>query len=347
MDNISPFFLAAASSFLVTMYIGHEIPSGYKRGRLKTISACILFLLALADFAMTIATSLNVQNTYNEVDYTIALFTRNALSSIFMFGWAMYIFKSGPLRSKIWLRVFKSILYCLSSVSLFGLLSSDFITKSIATAIILFVLLVNLLIAIIETNNNIRKMARSKLMDDNTSIKRKGTIAYKSSSSNSLYDHYFAKFCTTLLMAGFFIASSICFCEEGDAMHFLAFIYFPWFTILFVYYTYMIWSKHPATGERILLLPLLQKISLFQNYSVDSIVTKKELIKTVLPFLLTSTVCPFISTIYTLCQNGYRYNTTFPTFLCAIAPILLLVILARAYSMKWLYAQKQSKGEDK
>lgn len=138
----------------------------------------------------------------------------------------------------------------------------------------------------------------------------------------------------------FFIVSSVIF-TACDGMLFLAVFYFPWFFTLFVYYTYLLWSKKTVTGEKVLLLPLLQKISLFQHYSAESISKKKELIKTVLPFLLTSIVCPFISLLY--CDNKHDY--TIPGLLCATAPILLLINLVKAYSIKWLYSQNQPKDK--
>lgn len=151
---------------------------------------------------------------------------------------------------------------------------------------------------------------------------------------------YAVKICVTLTMACFFIVSSVIF-KACDGMLFLAVFYFPWFFTLFVYYTYLLWSKKPVTGEKVLLLPLLQKISLFQNYSSESISKKKELIKTVLPFLLTSIVCPFISLLY--CDDKDDY--TIPALLCATAPILLLINLVKAYSIKWLYSQNQPKDK--
>ena len=150
---------------------------------------------------------------------------------------------------------------------------------------------------------------------------------------------YTVKICVTLAMACFFIVCGIGF-KYDDAMNVLGVFYLPWFFIAFVYYTYLLWSKKPVTGEKILLLPVLQKISLFQNYSADSIPMKKELIKTVLPFLLTSIICPFIS-IFS--NDGDNY--TFSALLCAIAPILFIINLVKSYSNKWLYSQKQSKDE--
>ena len=106
--------------FLLTMLVGHEKPCGYKRGKLKTIGAWLLMLLALADMALAVCIALKVEDTYNELDYTLEFFKKYALISILMFGWAVYIFTSGPLRSKKWKRAVKSILYFLSSFMLLG-----------------------------------------------------------------------------------------------------------------------------------------------------------------------------------------------------------------------------------
>lgn len=152
---------------------------------------------------------------------------------------------------------------------------------------------------------------------------------------------YAVKICVTLAMACFFIVCSDVF-THCDGMILLAFFYFPWFVIAFVYYTYLLWSKESVTGEKILLLPLLQKVSLFQNYSADSIPMKKDLIKTVLPFLLTSIICPLVSIF---CNDRQRDDYTFSALLCAIAPILLVINLVKSYSNKWLYSQKQPKDE--
>ena len=72
--------------FLLTMLVGHEKPCGYKRGKLKTIGAWLLMLLALADMALAICIALKVEDTYNELDYTLEFFKKYALISILMFA---------------------------------------------------------------------------------------------------------------------------------------------------------------------------------------------------------------------------------------------------------------------
>ena len=315
--------------FLLTMFIGHEKPLNYKRKKLKTFGAWLLVTLSLADMALAVCIALKVQSTYNELDYTFEFFKRYALSSILMFGWAIYIFKSGPLRSKKWGKVVKSILYFLSSFVLLGSSSSDPMAGAVAM-VLTFVLFFTILLIDVQKN---------KKQQENEPIKEQVISHSPKVQFGNRIGRYVVKICVTLAMACFFIV-----CSDGfthcDGMILLAFFYFPWFAITFAYYTYLLWSKKPVTGEKILLLPLLKKISLFQNYSADSIPMKKKLIKTVLPFLLTLIVCPFISIF---CNDGDNY--IYSALLCAIAPILFIISLVKSYSIKWLYSQNQSKDE--
>lgn len=324
--------------FLLTMLVGHEKPCGYKRGKLKTIGAWLLMLLALADMALAVCIALKVQDTYNELDYTFEFFKKYALTSILMFGWAVYIFTSGPLRSKKWKRAVKSILYFLSSFMLLGSSSSDPLV-GIMAMVLTFVLFFAISLIDIHKKQNRQENGNGQI-NGNKQTKDQTILYSQQVSIWRIMGKYAVKICVTLTMACFFIVSSVIF-KVCDGMLFLAVFYFPWFFTLFVYYTYLLWSKKPVTGEKVLLLPLLQKISLFQNYSSESISKKKELIKTVLPFLLTSIVCPFISLLY--CDDKDDY--TIPALLCATAPILLLINLVKAYSIKWLYSQNQPKDK--
>lgn len=137
--------IITALFFLLTMFIGHEQPFNYKRGKLKTFGAWLLVVLSLADMTLAVCIALKVQSTYNEIDYTFEFFKRYALSSILMFGWAVYIFKSGPLRLKKWKRIVKSILYFLSSFMLLGSSSSDPIAEVVAM-VLTFVLFFTILL---------------------------------------------------------------------------------------------------------------------------------------------------------------------------------------------------------
>ena len=255
-----------------------------------------------------------------------------------MFGWAVYIFTSGPLRSKKWKRAVKSILYFLSSFMLLGSSGSNPLANIMAM-VLTFVLFFAISLIDIHKKQN-RQENENGQINGNKQIKDQTILYSQQVSIWRIMGKYAVKICVTLTMACFFIVSSVIF-TACDGMLFLAVFYFPWFFTLLVYYTYLLWSKKTVTGEKVLLLPLLQKISLFQHYSAESISKKKELIKTVLPILLTSIVCPYISLLY--CDNKHDY--TIPGLLCATAPILLLINLVKAYSIKWLYSQNQPKDK--
>ncbi len=66
--------IITAFFFLLIMFIGHEKPLNYKRGKLKTFGAWLLVALSLADMALAVCIALKVQSTYNELDYTFEFF---------------------------------------------------------------------------------------------------------------------------------------------------------------------------------------------------------------------------------------------------------------------------------
>ncbi len=320
--------------FLLTMHLGHEKPCGYKRGNLKTFGAWLLVLFALADMTLAVCITLKVQDTYNEFGYSFEFFKKYALTSILMFGWAMYIFKSGPLRSKIWKRAVKSVLYFLSSFMLLGSSSSDPTAGVMAMVITLILFFTILLIDV--TRKNKRK---NKQIESSKDREEYDVLHSKQSFELKVIAKYVVKVLLTLVMVCFFIVSYNLM-DEYQWSFFLSFFYAPWFIVLFVYYTSLVWSKNTITGEKVLLLPLLQKMNLFKEYS-NSITMKRELIKTILPFLITSTLCPFVATlIYWSCNDR---NLDIYVLLLIIAPILLIINLTKAYSQKWLYSQEKQK----
>lgn len=301
-------FFVTAIFFLLTMFIGHEKPLDYKRGKLKTFGAWLLLVLSLAEFVLSVCMALKVQDTYHELEYSFYSFMSMLKASILMLGWAMYIFKSGPLRSKKWKRIVKSILYLLSSFTLLG--ASSPLRMSSVMAMVLAIVLF-LIVLCVSQNQQV--------------------VFWKTVGK------YVKNICVTLIMACFFYINCVPFVEENNQTGFLC-IYVPWYIILFVYYTKLLWSKKAVTGEKILLLPLLQKISLFKNYSADNITMKKQLVKTVLPCILTS-LCPIFA--YSIDECIFE-DEHIVLFLCSFTFILLLVInLVKAYSAKWLYGKNE------
>lgn len=327
--------------FLLTMYLGHEKPCEYKRGKLKTFGAWLLMLLALFYMVLAVSVALKVQDTYNELDYTFELFKMCALLSILMFGWAMYIFKSGPLRSKKWKRVTKSILYFLSSCILLGSSSPDPMAEIMAMIINLVLFFAILLIDVNRKNK--RNVLENRQIGMGNPIEEYDIVQTNSVIEWKVIGKCAVKVFATLIMACFLLINGQI--DDYKWCHFVASFYDPLYIIFFVYYACLIWSKKDVTGEKMLLLPLLQKIHLFKEYSNSSIAMKKELIKIVLPFLITSIICPFIATlIYWSCNER---DLDIYVLLLVIAPILFIINLTKAYAQKWLYSQEQQKDEQK
>lgn len=149
-----------------------------------------------------------------------------------------------------------------------------------------------------------------------------------------------AKILATIIIAFFFLSCTFWIDEGVDCLSFLALFYCPWIFFMFCYYTYILWSKKNVTGERLLLLPVLQRLHLFKDYS-SNIDKKKELLKTTLPVIFTSIICPFIATLISDSQHDDE-NFMLSFFLLIIAPILIIVNLVKAYSQKWLNSQEQN-----
>lgn len=81
---------------------------------------------------------------------------------------------------------------------------------------------------------------------------------------------------------------------QGNLKIFGEIFYLPCFLIIAIYYLFLIWSNTKVTGAKMLLLPLLQKINIFKTYN-DSLRDRKDLAKTMLPFLLSMVICPMLS----------------------------------------------------
>ena len=92
------------------------------------------------------------------------------------------------------------------------------------------------------------------------------------------------KIFATIIIAFFFLSCTFWIDEDIDGLPFLALFYCPWIFFLFCYYAYMLWSKKNVTGERLLLLPVLQKLHLFKDYS-SNFDKKKELLKKIADIL--------------------------------------------------------------
>ena len=127
-----------------------------------------------------------------------------------------------------------------------------------------------------------------------------------------------------------YLCSSLSFMDEGDGLTACGVIfYIPCYFIIMTYYLWLIWSKGKATGAKMLLLPLLQRVNLFRTYQ-DDLKGKIELAKTVLPFLLSVFICPMLTSIlyYNVCYNKHSQQEWLMVILLLPPVIMPVAVLS-------------------
>lgn len=220
--------------------------------------------------------------------------------------------------SPIWKRIVKCILYILISISIFGVLHSDVFTRLLGLGVefVSMVLLIWL---------NLSGERNPELKIQN--LTKQKSIDYKRLVLKSVLSFAIFVYCV----------SSLTFMDEGDGLTAFGIIfYIPCFVVLVAFYLYLLWRKQKTSGSAILLLPLLQRVKLFKNYS-NTTEEKKVLIKTTLPFILSMIICPMLTSIlyFNVGYNHPKQQEWLIIFLF-IPPILLFVGLATGASKYWI-----------
>lgn len=144
-----------------------------------------------------------------------------------------------------------------------------------------------------------------------------------------------------------YMCSSLSFMDEGDGLTACGVIfYIPCCCIIVTYYLWLIWSKGKATGAKMLLLPLLQRVNLFRTYK-DDLKDKIELAKTVLPFLLAVFICPMLTSIlyYNVCYNEHSQQEWLIIILL-LPPVILVISLAKSLVQNWVGQNNYSEVEE-
>lgn len=143
-----------------------------------------------------------------------------------------------------------------------------------------------------------------------------------------------------------YIIGSLFFMSEGDGLTACGVIfYIPCFIIMLIYYLLLIWSEGKATGAKMLLLPLLQRVNLFRTYQ-DDLKGKIELAKTVLPFLLSVFICPMLTSIlyYNVCYNKHSQQEWLIVILL-LPPVILVISIAKSRVQSWVSQNDHSEIE--
>lgn len=144
-----------------------------------------------------------------------------------------------------------------------------------------------------------------------------------------------------------YIIGSLFFMDEGDGLTACGVIfYIPCYCIIVTYYLWLIWSKGKATGAKMLLLPLMQRVNLFRTYK-DNFDGKVELAKTVLPFLLSVFICPMLTSIlyYNVCYNKHSQQEWLIVILL-LPPVILVISLAKSWVQSWVNQNDHSEVEE-
>lgn len=160
------------------------------------------------------------------------------------------------------------------------------------------------------------------------------TSSKKSRKHNIRFKRLLKRIALSLSLLAYIICS-LTFVDEGDALTACGVIfYIPCFIIMLIYYLRLIWSNTKVTGAKMLLLPLLQKFNMFKAYN-DNTTCKKELAKTVLPFLLSMIICPILTSI--LYENVFhrRGQHGWLMILLLIPPIILVISITKSIVQSW------------
>lgn len=157
----------------------------------------------------------------------------------------------------------------------------------------------------------------------------------KTRKHNIRFKRLFKRIALSLSLLAYIICS-LTFVDDGDVLTACGVIfYIPCFIILLIYYLRLIWSNAKATGAKMLLLPLLQKINMFKAYN-DNTTCKKELARTVLPFLLSMIICPMLTSI--LYENVFhrRSQHGWLMMLLLVPPIILVISITKSFVQSWV-----------
>lgn len=97
-------YISFFSLFFLLSSIGNHKPKGYKRGIVKSLFAWLLMTLAIVLFFRDVVAIIN------NAPYLVGKhLDKSYYLSIFF--WGLYLFYCGPMYSKIWKRIIKTILY--------------------------------------------------------------------------------------------------------------------------------------------------------------------------------------------------------------------------------------------
>ena len=151
------------------------------------------------------------------------------------------------------------------------------------------------------------------------------------------------KIMLSVLLFGIFAYCLGCGGEGDSITAFMIVVYIPFYGLLFYYYMRLIWKYgRKITRTQILLLPILQKINILQDYKED-ITDRKRLFSTSFYGLVLSVLCPaIISTMY-YDMNHHIHEYYGICYFLLFLPILVWIIsLSKGLFYDWLLDKRPS-----
>lgn len=139
-----------------------------------------------------------------------------------------------------------------------------------------------------------------------------------------------------LLLTMVIIVSSCMICTlMGDYGYYInCYFYFPFYFIVTIYYTYLIWRKQEVYSEDIVFYPLLKKIGIYSDVS-DSYTLRKKLLLSVIPLsLVTILTSLLVVSINSLSPEDDEVSIG--SLLLGLPLIAWGVFFVYVYGRKWL-----------
>ena len=253
--------------------------------------------------------------TLSPMDLALYKIKRAVCIFFIILGWGIYILLSTPMYSPIWKRVTKTILYILMCIVLFACANLDaFVRLGYLGAeflLMIFLLVLNL-------------SQRGKEQDNSNTGK----------SEPYDWGRIIIRTLGTLIIPTVLILCCI-WSDDSDIAPWL-FFYLPYYLLLFIYYEYVLWRKHRPFGA-ILMLPLLNRIGLYQS-CYNQKVFKRNLLISIMPAILLSILLPLITSLIFAVNDGR--NELIYHILLALPILAWTVGLVYSYSLDWLHSSE-------
>lgn len=337
--NLVTISLFSIISFLVAI-IGTTCTSKdvlEDRTKARTIIGRALIIIAIIDCILSLIAAIYYYDLYHEADYSINLFRSSIFLFVSLFAWGKHILTYSKKELPIWKKTAKTIIYVIVNIIFFVSMNwnpSDY-SYQLFWVPYLFIALMFFCAFVLSKLNQAKKQSEKQdtSITDGSEPKQVRNEAILEKRKKILKR-------IGLTIALILLITLCMFVQDGGSITGIMLIcYLPVYCILLFWYIKQIWSEK-TSGEKLLLLPLLNKVHLFNNYD-GSMVMRKKLIVTVLPYIITVILCPLVVLVITSVAGKVRYwpyGVIVPILL--IPPLILIGSIISVYANEWIYKKE-------